>query len=69
MKFILLLFPDSEKRPDLYKKWLRFLNRKEEFPKGYTGTAVKLWKPGKNSGICSKHFEEHFLSVGKRTQL
>ena len=51
------------------KNELRFLNRKEESPKGYTGTAVKLWKPGKNSGICSKHFEEHFLKVGKRTTL
>ena len=48
---------------------MRFLNRKEESPKGYTGTAVKLWKPGKNSGICSKHYEDYFLKVGKRTTL
>ena len=53
-----------EKKPDLYKKWLRFLNRKDS-----EAGSLKKWEPTKYTGICSKHFEPKFLKIGKRTTL
>ena len=46
----------SFKKPDLLSRWTKFINRKD-------------WMPGKNGGICSKHFEDKFLKPGKRTTL
>ena len=35
------------------KKWITFVNRKD-------------WTPMQHGGICSKHFEERYLKVGKQ---
>ena len=40
------------KKPDLSKKWIRFVNRIN-------------WKPTQHSVLCKHHFEKHFIS---RTQ-
>ena len=45
-------FPNVTKRPELHRKWVRFVNRSE-------------WKPTSNSVLCEKHFEKHFISRGK----
>ena len=45
-------FPNLTKRPELHRKWVRFVNRSE-------------WKPTSNSVLCEKHFEKHFISRGK----
>ena len=50
-KFPLLRFP--LKNPELNRKWIGFVNRRD-------------WAPTRRSGICFKHFEEKFLKVGKR---
>ena len=42
--------------PDLLEKWIKFVNRVN-------------WKPTKHSIICVKHFEEEFISQGKRMTL
>ena len=52
-------FPVSRfplKNPGLNRKWIRFVNRSD-------------WTPTRSSDICSKHFEEKFLKVGKRATL
>ena len=53
-KFPVFCFP--LKNQELNKKWITFVNRKD-------------WTPTQYGGICSKHFEERFLKVGKRTTL
>ena len=50
-KFPVFRFP--LKNPELNRKWITFVNRKD-------------WAPTRRSGVCSKHFEEKFLKVGKR---
>ena len=50
-KFPVFCFP--LKNPELNRKWIRFVNRKD-------------WALTRRSGVCSKHFEEKFLKVGKR---
>ena len=44
------------KNPELNRKWVRFVNRRK-------------WGPMRRSGVCSKHFIEKFLKVGKRATL
>ena len=53
-KFPVFGFPDN--KPDLREKWIRFVNRRE-------------WTPGKNCGVCSKHFEAKFLKIGEKVTL
>ena len=53
-KFAVFRFP--LKNPKVNRKWIRFVNRRD-------------WAPTRRSGICSKHFEEKFLKVGKRATL
>ena len=50
-----LYFP-FRKKPEINRLWIKFVNRKE-------------WQPTKNSGVCSKHFEEKYLKNGVRTTL
>ena len=49
-------FPDPIKKPELFKKWVRFVNRQE-------------FTVMENSGMCAKHFEDKFIKVGKRKTL
>ena len=44
------------KNPELNRKWIRLANRRH-------------WASMRRSGVCSKHFEEKFLKVGKRATL
>ena len=53
-KFPVFRFP--LKNPELNRKWIRFVNRRD-------------WAPTRRSDVCSKHFEEKFLKVGKRAIL
>ena len=53
-KFPVFRFP--LKNPELNRKWIGFVNR-------------RVWAPTRRSGVCSKHFEEKFLKVGKRATL
>ena len=53
-KFPVFRFP--LKNPELNRKWIRFVNRRD-------------WAPTGRSDVCSKHFEEKFLKVGKRAEL
>ena len=53
-KFPVFRFP--LKNPELNKKWIRFVTRGD-------------WAQTRRSGVCSKHFEEKFLQVGKRATL
>ena len=41
---------------ELLQEWIRFVSRKD-------------WAPSSNSVICEKHFEERFVSRGKRCKL
>ena len=50
------VFSFPSKKPEIYRLWIKFVNRKE-------------WQPTKNSGICSKHFDEKYLKNGVRTTL
>ena len=50
-KFPVFCFP--LKNPELNRKWIWLVNGRD-------------WAPTRRSGICSKHFEEKFLKVGKR---
>ena len=49
-------FPDALKRPELRKKWIKFVNRKN-------------WFPTEHSGVCSAHFDPKFLKHGVRMTL
>lgn len=49
-------FPDQIKKPDLYRKWVRFINRQS-------------WVPTNNSGICAKHFDPKFVKISERKTL
>ena len=53
-KFPVFRFPLEN--PALNRKWIRFVNRRD-------------WAPTRRSCVCSKHFEEKFLKVGKRATL
>ena len=53
-KFPVFRFP--LKNPELNRKRIRFENRRD-------------WPPTRRFGVCSKHFEEEFLKVGKRARL
>ena len=53
-KFPVFRFP--LKNLELNRKWIEFVSRRE-------------WVPTRRSGICSKHFKEQFLKVGKRATL
>ena len=53
-KFLVFRFP--LKSPELNRKWIRFVNRRD-------------WAPTRRSGVCSKYFEKKFLKVGKRATL
>ena len=44
------------KNPELNRKWIKFVNRRD-------------FAPTQCSGVCSKHFEEKLLKVGKRAAL
>ena len=44
------------KNPELNRKCIRFVNRRD-------------WAPTRRSGVCSKHFKEKFWKVGKRATL
>ena len=41
-------FLDAVKRPELRKKWVQFVNRKN-------------WFPTEHSGVCSAHFDPKFI--------
>ena len=41
------------KNPELNKKWIRFVNRRD-------------WAPTRRSNVCSKYFEEKFIKVDKQ---
>ena len=50
-------FPNKDKYPDLRAKWVRWVNRKD-------------FETATNSNvICEKHFEEKFISRGKKCRL
>ena len=49
-------FPSEEKYPELRKKWIEFVNK------------VDL-QPSANSRICQDHFEEKYISFGKKNHL
>ena len=49
-------FPDKNKKPDLYKKWIKFVNRDS-------------WEPKSSVGICSKHFDPQLIKIGCRKTL
>ena len=49
-------FPLSEGKEELNKKWIRFTNRAN-------------WTPSKHSVLCELHFEDKFLTKGKRITL
>ena len=49
-------FPDEEKEPELRRKWIRFVNRKD-------------WSPTKFSKVCEKHFDEKYIKRGQRPRL
>ena len=49
-------FSDAVKRPELRKKWIKFVNRKNWFPTEY-------------SGVCSAHFDPKFIKHGVRMTL
>ena len=51
------IFPDESRKPQLYKKWVRFCNQKTVF------------KTSMNNGICSKHFDAAFIKTGTRKTL
>ena len=53
---VVFQFPDRENKTELFKAWVRFINR----PK---------FNVSKNSGICSNHFDEKFIKVGQRKTL
>ena len=53
---VVFQFPDQTKKPELFKKWVRFVNRQD-----FTVT--------KNSGICANHFEDTLIKIGKRKTL
>ena len=44
------------KNPELNRKWIKFVNRSD-------------WALTQRFGVCSKHFEEKFLKVGKQATL
>ena len=44
-------FPDEVKEPDLRCRWVRFVNRKDD------------WSP-KNAKICERHFEPIYIKQG-----
>ena len=46
-------FPDKEKKPDEWKAWVKFVNRKDFIVTKYTR-------------ICELHFEEHYIRKGKQ---
>ena len=50
-------FPTQEKFPELRAKWIRWVNRKD-----FTDAT-------KTSVICEKHFDEMYISRGKRCRL
>ena len=43
-------------KPDLLQDWIRFVNRRD-------------WKPTTHSVLCELHFNEKFISRGKRCKL
>ena len=49
-------FPDKTKKPDLYRKWIRFVNRES-------------WNPKSSVGICAKHFDPQLIKFGYRKTL
>lgn len=50
------IFSFPLKKPDVLKKWIRFLNRNDNaLPK--------------HGGVCAKHFEERYLKIGERITL
>ena len=49
-------FPDKTRKPDLYRKWVRFVNRES-------------WAPKSSAGICAKHFDSKFIKSGCRKTL
>ena len=53
---VVFKFPDREKKPELFKAWVRFINRPN-------------FNVTKNSGICLNHFNEKFIKVGQRKTL
>ena len=55
-KFLVHVFRFSLKNPELNRKWIRFVNRRD-------------WAPTRRSGVCSQHFAEKFLKIGKRASL
>ena len=46
-------FPDQEKKPESWKAWFKFVNRKN-------------FKVTNSTGICEKHFKEEFIRKGKQ---
>ena len=50
------VFPDAVKRPELRKKWIKFVYRKN-------------WFPTEHSGVCSPHFDPKFIKYGVRITL
>ena len=48
------VFYDKDKDPDLYNKWVIFVNRGNN------------WKPNKKSVLCAKHFDECFIKIGEK---
>ena len=50
-------FPDEKRHEDLRRAWVRFCNRKDKFT------------ISRNSGICTKHFDEKFIKDGSRKTL
>ena len=50
------LFPNKDKKPDLYRKWILFVNRDS-------------WEPKPSIGICAKHFDSKYIKSGCRQTL
>ena len=46
-------FPSAEKKPELRKRWIAFVNRKD-------------WNPSKWSKICEFHFDMSCFNEGKQ---
>ena len=49
-KEVVFRFPNKDKKPDVFRKWVRFVNRQD-------------FVVTNNSGICAYHFESKFVKT------